>query len=216
MKKIIIYVFLFMFIIFLVITIHYLSIYFGDRTKLFMENKSIVYTQSYLKEAILEDVIEEINISSLYLIKEDSNSQVESVLINTAQVNKILGLVNSSLEKNMDSIQNTELQIPFASIFSEVLFNSFGPNIKLKIYPIGSYKCDVISTATEYGINNTLFEIYITVDLKIETLVPLQRNENVVNCKIPIVMQIIHGEVPRYYYNTDKLVPDVYDNNLNN
>ena len=115
----------------------------------FMENKSIVYTQSYLKEAILEDVIEEINISSLYLIKEDSNNQVESVLINTAQVNKILGLVNSSLEKNMDSIQNTELQIPFASIFSEVLFNSFGPNIKLKIYPIGSYKCDVISTATE-------------------------------------------------------------------
>ena len=216
MKKIIIYVFLFMLIIFLVITIHYLSIYFSDRTKLFMENKSIVYTQSYLKEAILEDVIEEINISSLYLIKEDSNNQVESVLINTAQVNKILGLVNSSLEKNMDSIQNTELQIPFASIFSEVLFNSFGPNIKLKIYPIGSYKCDVISTATEYGINNTLFEIYITVDLKIETLVPLKRNENVVNCKIPIVMQIIHGEVPRYYYNTYKLVPDVYDNNLNN
>ena len=33
-----------------------------------------------------------------------------------------------------------------------------------------------------------------------------------VQCKIPIVMQIIHGEVPRYYYNTDKLVPDVLDN----
>ena len=214
MKKIIICVFLFIFIFFLIISIYYLSIYFSDRTKLFMENKSIIYTQSYLKEAILEDVIEEINISSLYLIKENSNNQVNSVLVNTAQVNKILGLVNSSLEKNMKTIQNTELQIPFSSIFSEVLFNSFGPNIKLKIFPLGSYKCDVISSATEYGINNTLFEIYINVDIKIETLVPLQRNENVVNCKIPIVMQIIHGEVPRYYYNTDKLVPDVYDNNF--
>ena len=214
MKKIIICVFLFIFIFFLIISIYYLSIYFSDRTKLFMENKSIIYTQSYLKEAILEDVIEEINISSLYLIKENSNNQVNSVLVNTAQVNKILGLVNSSLEENMKTIQNTELQIPFSSIFSEVLFNSFGPNIKLKIFPLGSYKCDVISSATEYGINNTLFEIYINVDIKIETLVPLQRNENVVNCKIPIVMQIIHGEVPRYYYNTDKLVPDVYDNNF--
>ena len=214
MKKIIICVFLFILIFFLIISIYYLSIYFSDRTKLFMENKSIIYTQSYLKEAILEDVIEEINISSLYLIKENSNNQVNSVLVNTAQVNKILGLVNSSLEKNMKTIQNTELQIPFSSIFSEVLFNSFGPNIKLKIFPLGSYKCDVISSATEYGINNTLFEIYINVDIKIETLVPLQRNENVVNCKIPIVMQIIHGEVPRYYYNTDKLVPDVYDNNF--
>ena len=49
--------------------------------------------------------------------------------------------------------------------------------------------------------------------MSIETVVPLQKSETIVNCKIPIVMQIIHGEVPRYYYNTDKLVPDVYDNN---
>ena len=52
-----------------------------------------------------------------------------------------------------------------------------------------------------------------TIEMKIETIVPLQKSESKVNCKIPIVMQIIHGEVPRYYYNTDKLVPDVYDTN---
>jgi len=213
MKKIIIYVFLFLIIILLVITINTLTVYFSERTKTYMENKSIVYTQNYIQDAIMDEVIKEINISSLYIIKEDNNNQVESVLINTAQVNKILGLVNKSLESNLNNIQNAKLKIPFASIYSDVLFSNLGKNITLTIIPIGSYKCDVLTTATEYGINNTLFEIYISVDMRIESIVPLQRNESIVKCKIPIVMQIIHGEVPRYYYNTDKLVPDVYDNN---
>ena len=216
MKKIIIYVFLFLFIIIIIGIIYFLNIYFSDRVKIYMDNKGVIYTQNYIQESIMDEVINEINISDLYLIKEDLNNKVESVIINTAQVNKILAKTNSNLEKNINNIQNTKLEIPFYSIFGDTIFSSIGPNIKLKIYPIGSYKCDVKTSATQYGINNTLFEIYITVNMNIETLVPLQKSKSNVECKIPLVMQIIHGEVPRYYYNTDKLVPDVNDNNLNN
>ena len=213
MKKIIIYVFLFFILLVTVCIFNFLNMYFSKRVQLYMDNKGVLYTQSFIKESIIDEVIEEIKIESLYFIKEDNNDQVESVLINTSQVNKILSLVNASLENSMSELSKNELIIPFTSVFGDTLFSSIGPNIKLRIIPIGNYKCDILSTAKEYGINNTLFEIYITIEMKIETIVPLQKSESKVNCKIPIVMQIIHGEVPRYYYNTDKLVPDVNDTN---
>lgn len=214
MKKIIIYVFLLFFIIGSFSIISFLNTYFSERVKVYIDNKAVVYAQNYIQEAIMENVIDEINISSLYVIKEDTNQQVESVLINTSQVNKILGLVNNSLEESFNNLESETIKLPFNSIFGETLFSKYGPDINLRVIPIGKYTCDVKSSATEYGINNSLFEIYIQVSLNIETIVPLQRGENEVICKIPIVMQVIHGEVPRYYYNTDKLVPDVYDNNL--
>ena len=98
------------------------------------------------------------------------------------------------------------------SIFGETLFSKIGPDINLRIIPIGTFKCDVISQVSEYGINNSLFEIYILIDMNIESIVPLKRIYSDVKCKIPIVMQIIHGEVPKYYYNTDEIIPDVNDN----
>ena len=104
MRKIIIYVFLFIIIIITFTTINYINTYFSQRTKLFIESKGVVYTQQFLQEAILENVVEEINISSLYYMKEDTNQNVDSILINTAQINKILGLVNRSLEQDINNI----------------------------------------------------------------------------------------------------------------
>ena len=92
MKKIIIYVFLFCVLLFIILMSYFLNAYFSERVKLYMDNKGVLYTQSFIKESIMNEVIEEIKIESLYLIKEDSNNQVESVLINTSQVNKILSL----------------------------------------------------------------------------------------------------------------------------
>ncbi len=214
MKRFIIYVFLFISLLLSLLIINILNNYFSDRVAVYIQNRGIVYTQNYIHDAIMDSVIKEIDISSMYLFKEDTNQKINSVLINTAQVNKILALVNDSLDTNIISLQEEKIKIPFTTIIGETIFSNIAPDVKLRIIPIGNFKCDIISEVKQYGINNSLFEIYIQVDLKIESLVPLQKIESNVKCKIPIVMQIIQGEVPRYYYNTSQLVPDVYDNNL--
>lgn len=214
MKKSIVYVFLFLLIFFVFLGINFLNNYFGERVSIYMSNRGTVYTQNYIKNAINESVVNELDIDSMYLITKDSNEKITSVLINTAQVNKILSLTNNSMENSIMKLSEEKLELPLSIILGENLFNKMGPNISLRILPVGKYECDIISSVSEYGINNSLFEIYINVSVLIETIVPLQKVESKVNCKIPLVVQIIQGEVPRYYYNTSELVPDVYDNNL--
>lgn len=215
MKKIIIYVFLFLFVLIVFSIINLLNTYFSERVEYYIENKGTVYTQEFISQAIMENVIEEIQISTLYLINEDNNKQVKSVIINTSQINKILSLVNKTLNDKITKMSEEKLIIPFSSIFGETLFSKLGPNLSLRIIPIGKFQCDVVSEVSSYGINNSLFEIYISIKINIDSIVPLNKINSNVSCKVPIVMQVIQGEVPRYYYNTDKLVPDVYDSSTN-
>ena len=90
-----------------------------------------------------------------------------------------------------------------------MLFYDLGPNINIKIYPVGSVKCDVRSVIEEYGINNSVFRLEIEVRVAFAVVIPLQRDEIEVVSSIPIVVQIIQGEVPRYYFNSreGKFIP---------
>ena len=215
MKRIIIYVFLFIFVLIIFSIVNFVNTYFSERVEHYIENKGITYTQEFISNAVMENVIDEIQISTLYMMNEDDNKQVKSVIINTSQINKILGLVNKTMKNQMDKLREEKLTIPLTSIFGETLFSKIGPNLNLRIIPIGNFKCDVVSEVSEYGINNSLFEIYILIKINIDSIVPLNKINSDTNCKIPIVMQVIQGDVPRYYYNTDKIVPDVYDSNAN-
>lgn len=186
--------------------------YFSDRIEIYMNNKGTLFTQNYLEEAIRENVVKSIDFDSMYYINK-TDEEVNQVLINTSKINQILSDVNKTLNINIKSLNNELISIPIGVVFGDTLFSQLGPNINLKIVPVGSYVCDVMSDVKEYGINNSLFEIYICVTLKIETMIPLRNSEANVVCKIPLVMQILQGKVPRYYYNTDSIIPDVYDNN---
>lgn len=185
--------------------------YFSDRVSIYIENKGTVYTQNYIEQSLRESVINNIDIDSMYYINKNEE-EVKQVLINTGQINLILQKINESLDSALLLLNDESLSLPLGIILGETIFSSLGPNIELKVYPVSSYTCDVMSSIEEYGINNSLFEIYIKVRVKIETIIPLRSSVSEVECHIPLVMQILQGNVPRYYYNTDKLVPDVYDN----
>lgn len=211
MKRIIIYVFLFLIIIMFFFSINFIDNYYGERVETYIENKGILYTQKFIQDAISNEISNEIATNELYIFQKDENDNIKSVIINTNKINNILSIINESLEKDIQLLNKEELYIPLSIILGENIFSNVGPNLKLTLIPIGNYKCDVVSKVSEYGINNSLFEISIKVEMKIQSLVPLNKIESNVECNIPIVMQIIQGDVPRYYYNTDKLVPDVYD-----
>lgn len=211
MKKIIAYVFILLLCLFIFLSIQFVNGYFSDRVNTYIENKGTVYTQNYLEQALRESVVNNIDIDSMYYIHKNED-EVKQVLINTSQINLILQKVNETLDNAIVKLDDEVLSLPLGIILGETIFSSIGPNIELKVYPVGSYTCDVLSSIQEYGINNSLFEIYIQVIIKIETIIPLRSSVQEVECHIPLVMQILQGDVPRYYYNTDNLVPDVYDN----
>ena len=66
--------------------------------------------------------------------------------------------------------------------------------------PVSSYKTDIYTNLIDYGINNSLFELYLKINIKIETIIPLKTSQIDYNTNLLLSSIVIQGEVPYYYY----------------
>jgi len=166
--------------------------YFSERIEVYInksvENKAVEIINNVLKEEVIPNVDSE----KMLMINE------KGVIINSKNVNEVLFLVNDNISSNFEIMKKEILKIPISSVISEELLN-FGPNINIRINEIRSFKSDIITEVEEYGINNSLLKLEILIEFDVESMVPFKKNVSNVKMKIPLVSQIIQGEVPKFY-----------------
>lgn len=167
--------------------------YFGERVYDYIKQETTNVTTEIIEKSIREDVLSNIDVNDILIINDSG------IIVNTKTVNKILANVSDTLVKCQEKLESIEtLKLPMGIVFSEILLN-YGPEINVKMYQVGSFKTDVVSQVEEYGINNSLFKLEINVQVTVVTLIPLNKQEIMINSRIPIVTQIVKGEVPKYY-----------------
>lgn len=202
--------FTFIFIISFILII-FIDGYFSERVDVYIKMKASLYSSSIIEKAINEEVVPHLDSEKLLKIIYNGE-KVESVYINTNQVNELLALVNASLQKTITAFPEDDLALPMGLILSDTLFSDFGPNLYVDIYPVGTIATDIVSTTEEYGINSSILKVSIKTTVKFMAMVPLNKEEITVVNNIPLVIQVINGEVPRYYSNSnDKILP-IIDN----
>ena len=211
-KKIVFFIKLFTYIFIILFIITFISNYFSDRVKTYIKQKATLESSMIIASAIEREVLSNIDLDNLIITVKSENENIDSIYINTYQVNNILALTTSSITSQLNNLENQDLEqltLPLGIILSDVLFYDLGPEIKIKLYPVGAVKCDVKSVIEEYGINNSIFRLEIDVSVSFAVVVPLQTEEIEVNTAIPVVVQIIQGEVPRFYFSSKdgKILP---------
>lgn len=191
--------------------------YYSDRTTMYIGKQIELASTKTLQEVINRNVLNEVNSNELVNINYSDTSNISSVIINTKLVNNIL----NDAYNVMDEVFNNhleeyfvDLEIPLGTLVSKSIFSGMGPNIKIPITPVGSYKLDILTNTISYGINNSLIELYLKINVDIEALIPLQKEKFPTETKIIILSQVIQGEVPKYYYssNGDASFPYIPDN----
>jgi len=211
-KKFVLFLKITIYILIILLVINFVSGYFSSRVKLYIKQKATTTSSLIIANTINEEVLPSIDLNNLINTVSSDNENIDSIYINTYQVNKILSVTTQSISNKLNNLNDEELNnlaLPLGLIISDVLFYDLGPNINIMIYPVGSVKCDVRSVIEEYGINNSVFRLEIEVRVAFAVVIPLQRDEIEVVSSIPIVVQIIQGEVPRYYFNSreGKFIP---------
>lgn len=211
-KRVIFFIKLFLFLFIIIFLISFISGYFSSRVKLYIKQKATIFSSQIIASTISADVLPEIDLNNLVKTVYTDNENIDSLYINTYQINDILAKTTNAIANKLKTLDDEELNkliLPLGIVLSEVLFYDLGPSIKIKIYPVGAVKCDVKSVIEEYGINNSLFRLEIEVNVSFAVVVPMQKEEVEVTTAIPILVQIIQGEVPRYYFNSPsgKIIP---------
>lgn len=173
------------------------------------EMKRVVTT--VINKSITEEITNELEIDSLFILKKESNETIivdfDPVIVNRI-MSKISDLVYNNLEliskKDEDTLKkynldNSIFYIPSGSIFNTVALNNLGPKIPINMEMISSVNPNIKTEVTEYGINNSLIEVYIHVIVDFKMILPMYTNTMQVVVVVPLAVKLIQGNVPKYY-----------------
>jgi len=92
-------------------------------------------------------------------------------------------------------------ELPSGIIFNNTLLNNVLPKIPVKIDLIGNIFCKLNTDIKSYGINNALMEISIQIEADVKILLPFVSSNTKINVDVPIIMKIMEGNVPSYYFD---------------
>ena len=152
------------------------------------------------------------------------NTDQQSFQFNMVYLNSITGQYVTDLEeillqiqegkyKNNDqSIYNKYLKkisenkgivasLPLGMITHNVFFENLGPHINVKYKTKSLVSSQIDKEVKNYGINHMLVTIDLTVTIELQIIVPFHKNNYKKQFQIPVVFEIIEGEVPSWYQN---------------
>lgn len=179
--------------------------YFSERSRIYVEKEVITVLSDSLATSLEKPIQDSLFSSPMLLYQYDKNEAIKGIYIDSSVVNQILICVNQSLKEELDKGSLEEkiktIEIPLGSLISKSVFANIGPNVPIKILPISFYKTDIITNMNPYGINNALFEIYLNINIEVDTIIPFRKDEIVFSTNILLVSQVLQGEIPYYYYS---------------
>ncbi|MBS5852406.1 MAG: sporulation protein YunB [Staphylococcus sp.] len=200
MKKLLLLFFIFLIPIFLLTMI---DNYFSKKSNLYIEKEvttiiSDILAESIEKNNVLKDTDNILN------YKYNTDGKISSIYIDSTKTSKIISSINLTLSKLLrdGTIEESvkDINMPLGMLVSRALFTTLGPDIKIEVLPVSSYKTDIYTNLIDYGINNSLFELYLKINIKIETIIPLKTSQIDYNTNLLLSSIVIQGEVPYYYY----------------
>lgn len=186
-----------------------------------IETSKIVST--IVSNSVIDEISNNVDINNIFITLKDFNGDIKSIDFNSGEINKILSITAKVVEKNLIYIENGEIdklnlnnyinydkekfkkgiiyELPSGIIFNNVLLNNLLPKIPIKMSLIGNVFSKISTDVEPYGINNALIKVSVNVEAEIKILLPFISSNKKINVDIPVVMKIIEGNVPSYYFD---------------
>ena len=185
-----------------------------------VETKRII--SLLINTTVTNTVVDTINYDNLFITTKDDNGNIVSIDFNSKEVNKILDETSKTVEDNINNLSNGRIdlltgstniydndklnkgiiyKLPSGIIFNNTILNNILPKIPVKIDLISNVFCRINTDIKSYGINNALMNVSIRVTASVKVLLPFISDTIEVVADIPIILKIIEGGVPGYYFD---------------
>ena len=188
-----------------------------------METSKIV--SSIINSTVTSEISNNIDMENLFITTKDSEGNIKSIDFNSSEVNNLLVKASKAIEQNLRYLEsgNTDklkltnnvlqdydkdklkrgiiYELPSGIIFDNILLNNILPKIPIKMNLIGNVYSKLTTDIESYGINNALIKVNIEVQAEVKILMPFISSKGNIESTIPIIMKLIEGDIPSYYFD---------------
>ena len=184
-----------------------------------IETKRVV--SLLINTTVTNSIANNINYDDLFITTKDLNGNINSIDFNSKEVNRILEEASNAVEDNINNLSSGRIdllstdiddrreylkkgiiyKIPSGIIFNNVILNNIMPKIPVKIELISNIFCRITTDIKSYGINNALMKVNIEIEASIRVLLPFVSDVVEISSEVPIIIKLIEGNVPSYYFD---------------
>lgn len=170
-----------------------------------------VYDNKIIMTFVDGNVLKSTDLSKLLEVTKLEDGSVVAVNYNLKDAYTLLQNVSNQVSKGIDSVDYGDIDnyhnpgkdemiffYPIALAWNKVYLSNLGPKIPIKINLLSSMVSSLKTESKNYGINNTLIEMYIEVNITSKIVMPTVSEEVENNYRILIGSLMVQGKVPSY------------------
>ena len=171
------------------------------------------FMKTFLSSNIGYDLIKDEGIENVLVINKNKDNEILYVNYDLDIAYKLLDIITKELENNIQELKtgnvndisfyhNDEvlmLKLPFFIGSKNPLLVSLGPKIYVPLNFSGAILTNLKTEIKDYGLNNALVEMYVTIKINIDILYPYNKSKEEINYDVLIASSIINGRIPSFY-----------------
>lgn len=152
-----------------------------------------------VNQAVLDVMSSNINYQDLVSIEKNDSGDIVLMECNSQLINNLAQQTAISVQSSINELGEVGVEIAIGTLTGLPLLTGKGGSVSISVQPVGEVVCTFVSNFTSAGINQTLHQIYLTVDSDITILLPTM--QKVVESSVPVLVaeSIIIGKVPDVY-----------------
>ena len=189
-------------VFFFAVCILYLRLAVAPVLKTVSEDQIRALAVTAVNEAVSEVMEQSPSYTDMVIIGYDNENCINSIRINSTAVNSIVQKSTIESQNRITELGSHGIDVPVGSLSGIMLFSGKGPDLNLRVVPVGSVTAKLCSEFKEAGINQTNHRIYLRIGAKISAILP--GANNVINTETDVVIleSVIIGKIPDTYLNS--------------
>lgn len=166
------------------------------------ESKVASLSTKAVNSAVSEVLVENNLYEDLVTICTNDAGDVVMIQANSVLINKLSRDLARASQTKLDTIGSQGVSIPMGTFTGMPIFIGRGPEVRLKVMPIGAIQCSFMSEFVQAGINQTNHKIYVNLTATINVVLPVANKQIVSNTQLLICENIIVGKIPEVYLSS--------------
>lgn len=138
--------------------------------------------------------------NDLIVYNKDEQGRIAGFHVNTLMVNRVASEAATAVHREFRTMSEETFGVPVGALFGSQLLATVGPQIPVRMMPIGTVAIDINQEFKSEGINQTRHRIWVRATARVRVILPMVAKEMEVTGDMPVTETVIVGPVPNGFY----------------
>lgn len=152
-----------------------------------------------LNDSVREALGEKKVYDELVTVRADQNGHVTMIQADAVKMNELATMTALLAQEKLGNAENETVTIPLGAAFGIPFLAAMGPDVRVRIVPVGAVTAEFQSEFESAGINQTRHKIYLSMHTTVRLVLPRGAEQVKFTSQVLVAESIIVGQVPESF-----------------